>query len=189
MRHAIGMRAAVYTRTAVVLHWLVGLALVGEFGFGLALREVARGSPSRGPLVNLHKSIGIALGIAILARLAWRATHRPPALPPTVARWQAAAARANHAVMYACMVVIPLSGYVASNFSKYGVKVLGRVVFAPWGPDRPEVYAFFNGLHDWAAWLLAGLVAVHVLAALEHAWIARDGPFARLTLRRRAPLA
>lgn len=175
-----------YTRTAVVLHWVIGIALIGEIAFGLWLREIPRGTAARGPLTNLHKSIGIVLGLAILARLAWRVAHRPPPLPSAVPPWQSRAAGLNHIAMYACMVVIPLAGYLASNFSKFGVKFITTMVLPPWGPDRPDLYAFFNQLHDVAAYVLTALVVVHVLATLKHAWVDRDEPFARLTLRRQS---
>lgn len=172
-----------YTRTAVVLHWLIGIALIGEIAFGFLLREIPRGTPERGPWVNLHKSTGIVLGILILARIAWRFAHRPPALPATFSPWESAAARFNHAAMYTCMVTIPVAGYLASNFSKYGVKFFSTVVLPPWGPELPRVYALLNGIHDVAAYVLTVLIALHVLAALKHALIDRDRPFSRLTLR------
>ncbi len=184
VRRGLASPHAVYTRTTVVLHWVIGVALLAEAVFGFYLRELARGSPLRGPAVNLHKSIGIVLGIAIVARLAWRWTHRPPPLPPGIPRWQATAARANHAAMYACMVVIPLAGYAASNFSKYGVRFFGTWTLPPWGPDAPSIYNALNTLHDVAAYALIVLVTVHVAATLKHAWIDRDRPFSRLTLRR-----
>lgn len=172
-----------YDRVAVLLHWIIGIALIGETVFGFLLREVARGTPARGPLTNYHKTIGIVLGLAILARIAWRLAHRPPPLAPSVPRWQSTAARATHVAMYACMLVTPLAGYAASNFSKFGVKLFGTMVLPPWGPDRPDLYAAFNTVHNVAAYLLTALVVVHVLATLKHAWIDRDHPFARLTLR------
>ncbi|MEO8936448.1 MAG: cytochrome b [Burkholderiaceae bacterium] len=173
----------VYTRTAVILHWLIGIAILAEVGFGLYLREIARGSPERGPAVNLHKSIGLVIGLAILVRLVWRFTHSPPPLPSDIPRWQSVAARANHTAMYLCMIVIPFSGYAASNFSKHGINLFNRWVLPPWGSDAPQVYTVLNTLHDVVAYVLLGLVVVHVVATLKHAWIDRDRPFARLSLR------
>ena len=172
-----------YTRTAVVLHWLIGIALMVEIAFGFLLREIPRGTPARGVWVNQHKSLGIVLGILILARIAWRFAHRPPALPAATPPWQSAAARVNHAAMYVCMLAIPLAGYLASNFSKHGVKFFSAVVVPPWGPDLPWLYTLLNGAHNVAAYVLTGLIVVHVLAALKHALIDHDHPFSRMALR------
>jgi cytochrome b561 len=169
-----------YGRTASALHWLIGLLLLGQIVFGFLLDELApRGTPARAAVVNLHKSCGIVLGVLIVLRLAWRWRHRPPTWPATMPAWQRRAARAGHAALYVCMLVLPASGYIASNFSKHGVKFFGHAL-APWGPELPAVYDAFNLLHVATAWLFAALVAGHVLVALKHAMIDRDTVFARI---------
>src|SRR5438046_2861493 len=77
---------------------------------------------------------------------AGRHAHRPPRWPDALPQWQRRAAELAHRALYVCMVVMPLSGYVASNFSKHGVKFFGTTL-APWGADLPQVYGFFNGVH------------------------------------------
>ncbi|MGZ5249092.1 MAG: cytochrome b [Caldimonas sp.] len=169
-----------YGRVAVALHWLIGVALLGQIAFGFLLDELApRATPARTAVINLHKSVGIVLGLAIVARLAWRLGHRPPAWPRALPDWQRRAATVVHRALYACMVVMPLSGYVGSNFSKHGVRFFG-VSLPAWGPDLPGVYSFFNGLHVAAAWLFALLIAGHIAAALKHALVERDGIMARI---------
>ena len=169
-----------YDRVACVLHWLIGVALLGQIAFGFLLDDIApRGTPSRGDVINLHKSFGIVLGLAVVLRLAWRLAHRPPRWPSAMPGWQRRAAHLGHGALYACMALMPASGYVASNFSKHGVKFFGRPV-APWGPDLPKVYDALNGLHVVTAWVFAALIAGHVLAALQHAWVDRDGMFRRI---------
>ncbi len=169
-----------YDRVAAALHWVIGLALLAQIAFGFLLDDIApRGTPSRATVINLHKSFGIVLGAAIVLRLAWRLAHRPPRWPAEMPAWQRRAARIGHGALYACMVVLPASGYLASNFSKHGVRFFGRPV-APWGPDIPGVYDALNGLHVVTAWLFAALIAGHVLAALQHAWVDRDGIFDRI---------
>ena len=169
-----------YDRVAAALHWLIGVALLAQIAFGFLLDEIApRGTPSRAAVINLHKSFGIVLGLAVVLRLGWRLAHRPPRWPAAMPGWQRRAARAGHGALYACMIVLPLSGYVGSNFSKHGVKFFGRPV-APRGPDLPGVYDALNGVHVVTAWLFAALIAGHVFAALSHAWVARDGMFRRI---------
>src|SRR5438067_913514 len=54
-----------YTSTAIALHWLIALLLLGQFVFGLTLEDIPRGTPERGIYVNLHKSTGILIALLI----------------------------------------------------------------------------------------------------------------------------
>jgi cytochrome b561 len=169
-----------YGRFASALHWLIGVALLAEIVFGFLLDDIApRGTPARAAVINLHKSIGVLLGLLVVLRLAWRWRHAPPPWPEWMPLWQRSAARLLHAAMYVCMLALPLSGYVASNLSKNGIKVLGYWL-RPWGPDLPAAYAALTRLHDVTAWLFAALVAGHVAVALKHALIDHDAVFARV---------
>ena len=64
------MQSTHYGRVAIALHWLIGLALLGQIGFGFMLDNIApRGTPARAATINLHKSFGIVLGLLIVLRL------------------------------------------------------------------------------------------------------------------------
>jgi cytochrome b561 len=175
-----------YDRVAIALHWLIGAALLGQIAFGFALDEIApRNTPARSAVINLHKSIGIVLGLLIAARLLWRLAHHPPPWPSGLASWQRRAAVVTHRMLYACMLVMPLSGYVGSNFSRHGLKFFGTP-WAPWGPDLPAVYAFFSTLHIATAFVFTALIALHIAAALRHALVERDDVMQRMWPRRPA---
>ena len=168
-----------YHRTARVLHWLIALLLLGQLIFGWVLEDIPRNTPARGYFVNLHKSTGILIGLLILARIVWRLRHGAPALPAWVPLWQQKLAAASHHALYLLMAVVPLAGYLASNFSKYGVKFFNTVVLPPWGSDDKQIYTLLNQTHQVAALLLALVIALHVAAALLHA-VRRDGIFSRM---------
>lgn len=169
-----------YTKVAVALHWILALGILLQIGLGLFLNEVPRGSPERSAWVNFHKSTGISLAALILVRLAWRIRHQPPPLPGAMPAWERIAARANHALLYVCMLGMPLTGYVASNFSKFGIKFFGLVMLPPWGLDDKRVYAAFNAAHKVLALVFVALIVLHVAAALKHALVERDGILRRM---------
>jgi cytochrome b561 len=169
-----------YTRTAIALHWLLGLALLAQISFGFLLDEIApRNTPARAGVINLHKSCGMVLGVLIALRLVWRFRHAPPPWPASMLHNERRAAHWVHGLLYTCMLLMPLSGYVASNFSKYGVVFFGMHL-EPWGFESRQVYAFFNTIHVSTAFVFTALIAGHVLAALKHAWVDRDGIFSRI---------
>lgn len=171
-----------YDAVARWLHALIGLALLAQLVFGVMLNDIApRGTPARAGVINLHKSLGLVLGGLIVLRLAWRLGHRPPAWPERFDDAQRRAARWGHRLLYGVMLALPAAGYVASNFSKHGVKFFGTPL-PPWGPDIPWLYQAFGTAHRVLAWMLMLLVVGHVAMAIRHA----RGPAPGL-LRRIAP--
>jgi len=168
-----------YSKVSVVLHWALVVLLLGQIGFGWFLGDVPRGTPARTVYVNLHKSTGLLIGVVILLRLYWRMTHPAPALPLSMPAWERRAAGWSHVLLYICMIVMPASGYVASNFSKYGVNLFNSLKLAPWGPENAAVYAVFNKTHLVTSWFFVTLIALHVLSALRHL-AAKDGVFNRM---------
>jgi cytochrome b561 len=172
--------SARYTGTAVALHWLVAALVFGQLALGWWMVDLPKSPPGlRAGWFNFHKSIGLTIGLLMLARLWWRARHRPPALPESLPRWQVLAARANHALLYACLLLMPLSGYLGSVFSGYPIKYFG-IVLPQWGWASPALKELFSALHFATVCVLMALIALHVAAALKHLLINRDGVFARM---------
>ena len=94
--------------------------------------------------------------------------------------WQQGAALWGHRALYACMIVMPTAGYVASNFSKHGVRFFG-IALRPWGPDLPVVYAFLSSVHVLTTWLFCVLITGHTLIALKHSFIDHDDMLSRIS--------
>lgn len=169
-----------YGAVAILLHWLLAPVLLAQLALGWWMLGLPK-SPTglRAGWFNWHKSIGLAIAGLVLARLAWRLTHRvavPHFLPP----WQQSAARVNHALLYLLMLLVPLSGYLGSAFSGYPVKAFGTLLPA-WAPAWPAAKAFLSAMHLACIWLFMALVLLHVAAALWH-WTRRDALVARLGL-------
>jgi len=171
-----------YTRTARALHWLLAILLLEQLVFGWWLGEVPRNTPDRGYYINLHKSIGLLIGLVILLRVGWRLGHAAPALPAFLPNWKKRLSLLSHCGMYLCMLIMPVSGYVASNFSKHGVKFFNSWLLMPWGSDDKQLYAVFNQTHKVTAVILLLLITLHILAALQHG-LRRDGIIHRMWLR------
>jgi len=170
-----------YSAVAIVLHWAIAALLFGQIAFGWFLETIPRGVPARGFYVNLHKSTGLTLALLIVIRVVWRIAHWAPELPSFLPSWERRAAKWSHLLLYACMLGMPLSGYIASNFSKYGVKFFNRILLPPWGANDPRIYAIFNTTHVVLSYIFVTLIVLHILAAVRHL-IRRDGVFARMQL-------
>lgn len=185
-REAEVSAAGRYTLTAIALHWIVAGIVLFQIGYGWYLDGVPRGTLERAIVVNLHKSIGVTAGLLVCVLLWWRTGHPAPAFPGSMPKWEARLAKWGHAGLYACMVLVPLSGYLASNFSRYGVKYFGLVTLAPWGADNKSLYALLNGAHVVTSYVFVALIAAHVLAVLKHALVDRDATLQRMLPRVRS---
>jgi len=172
-----------YTRTAVLLHWLLAVLLIGEFAFGVWMHELPF-SPARVKYFNWHKSVGVVILLLTLLRLVWRFTHRPPPLSAAtqaaMPAWQKAAHHGVLAAMYLLALGIPLAGWAYSSASGFPIVLFGTV---PW-PDLmaadKEIAPLFKAAHKLLAIGLALAVLAHIGAALKHHFIDRDGLMNRM---------
>lgn len=169
-----------YTKPAIAFHWLISVLVLGMIGLGWYMGDIPKGTPDRTFFFNLHKSIGVTVAILVLLRLWWRAKNPPPPLPAFMPAWQVQTSKISHALLYLCLVLMPLSGFSASQFTKYGVTYFGLFKIPPMGWENREIYSLLQGVHGVTATLLVVLVAVHILAALKHLLINRDGVFQRM---------
>ena len=168
-----------YTRTAIVLHWLIAIVVLGMIGWGWWMQQIPK--IPVGPRVdayNLHKSVGLSVLLLMLLRVAWRATNPPPGLPP-MPRWQAGAARCVHLLLYLCLLVQPLSGYLGSAYSGYPVKFFGLTLPA-WVPKDAALKDSMSLIHLANSWVLVTAVLLHLAGSAKHALIDRDGSFRRM---------
>jgi cytochrome b561 len=174
-----------YTRTAVVLHWLIAILVIVQFAWGWWMQEIPK--QPVGPRVeafNMHKSVGLTILALMLARILWRTGHRPPSLPP-MPEWQAWTARLTHAVLYAALVIQPLSGYLGSEFSGYPVRFFG-LTLPSWAGKNVALKDFLSVVHLATSWAIAAAVTLHVAGALKHALVDRDGLLARMGIGKAA---
>lgn len=172
-----------YHRISVALHWLVGLAILAQLSLGFWMEGVPKSPPGvRAGWFNLHKSTGMLIAVFILFRVIWRLTHRPPEWSGLLMPWQRALANLNHRLLYLCMMVMPLSGFLGSTFTPYPIKFFGMTLPRFWGP-WPEMKEIMAVIHFSTAFILASIVALHCLAALYHAF-KKDGVMSRMMFSR-----
>jgi cytochrome b561 len=168
-----------YTRTAVGLHWLVALALVGTFGVGLYMQDLPL-SPDKLRIYSWHKWAGVSIFLLVLVRLAWRFGHRPPALPASTPLWQQAVAEAIHRLLYVLMIAIPLSGWLMSSAKGFQTVYFGVLPLPDLLDKNKELGELLAGVHKVLNFSLLGLVLLHAGAALKHHFINRDEVLARM---------
>jgi cytochrome b561 len=169
-----------YDRVAISLHWLIAAGIVAQVALGWWMIDIPKlPAGVRVYWFNLHKSIGLTLAALIAIRIVWRLTHRPPALPAGLPRWQARVAAVSHVLMYVCMIVMPLAGYLGSIYSGYPIRYFGSTL-PGWGGKDDALKDFFSTVHYGTAWIFMSLIALHFAAAMKHLLLDRDTVFARM---------
>ena len=162
-----------YTGVAIALHWLMALMIAGNLAVGLTMARMPL-SPTRLLLYNGHKWTG-ALVLALAAlRLLWRLRHQPPMLPP-MAPWQHVAARLSHAALYLLFFAVPLLGWAYSSAAGFPLVLFGLLPLPDWVPVDRALAQALKPWHGRLAWLLGGLVLLHIAAAAKHQLVDRDG--------------
>ena len=167
-----------YPTTVALLHWVIAAAVIFLVVLGWWMQEIPKQPPGlRADAYNLHKSIGLAALLLMFARLGWRVTHRAPELPP-LPLWQARTARLVHVLLYVCLFIQPLSGYLGSAFSGYPVKLFGFVLPA-WAPKSDPLKDAMSVVHLVNSCVLVTALVLHIAGALKHV-LDRDGLFRRM---------
>jgi cytochrome b561 len=176
-----------YSAVAVVLHWVLALALIGIFIVGVYMSDLPL-SPQRIKLYNWHKWAGITVLTLSLLRLLWRLVVRPPDLPGAVLAvmpaWQRVAHHGTHVLLYGLFFAVPLIGWAYSSAAGHPVVLFGMWPLPDWVPKDKALADAIKPWHGAAAFALAMLVVLHVLAALKHQFIDRDGLMDRMRLGR-----
>ena len=172
-----------YTMIARLLHWAIALLVVSQFTLGWWMQSIPKAPPgARADAFNLHKSTGLVILALMALRILWRARTAPPPWP-AMPSWKAALAKANHALLYAILVALPLSGYLGSAFSGYPIKFFG-LTLPRWGAALPAAKDLMSGVHLAATWLLAAALALHLAGAIHQAMATGGSLLGRMGWRR-----
>jgi cytochrome b561 len=171
-----------YSATAKVLHWLAALCVALAWPLGTFIDDFSKGIQPAA--IFSHISLGLTVLALALVRLGWRIGHPPPEfLPSGFGPWAERAAILVQWLLYALMLVLPISGIVLQFTRDQPMPLfgLGEIV-SPWARDR-ALSRSVHEVHELLADSLLTLATLHALAALIHHYILGD-----MTLRRMMPV-
>jgi cytochrome b561 len=172
--------SARYSRGAIAFHWIIAILIL--MNFAIAWRAEDLPKPEAMAVMGYHKAWGITILVLTLGRIAWRLGHKPPPLVETLKSWEAAVAKVTHFLFYALTLAVPLAGWgMHSAASGKPVSIFGlfSVPPLPVTNDRPTA-GLFHDLHETFAAVMLLLAVLHILAALKHHFVDRDGTMRRI---------
>ena len=178
-----------YTKTAMVLHWLVAALITINVALILLVDYYPEGWVR--PAVDMHKSIGITVLGLVLLRILWRIANPPPPLPDAYPQWEKKTSHVAHIVLYALILALPLSGWMHDSAWKAAAQFPMQLFYlVPWPrisfianmepAAKEQFHAIFGAVHVWLGYILYALFALHVGAALKHQWIDKKPEMERM---------
>ena len=179
MKVPLGNTQRTYGLIAQALHWLVAVGIAVQFVWAWRIDET-ESIRAQFTLVNQHKSIGMTVLALVVVRLCWRAFNRPPPFPSSMSAWERFTASTAHWLLYALILLMPVSGWIYTSAAGFGPEFFGLVDIPALVGQNERLEKVFGAVHEWLAVGIATLVSIHVLAALRHQFVLKDGLLRRM---------
>lgn len=173
-----------YSKRMVIAHWLTLALLVAAWFLGDCLDEARHAvAPEEGATIAgyiLHAVVGGMVLLLTITRLMFRKQDGvPPAMGDTPMDKMA---KGIHHLLYTVLFLLPVSGILTVLNSDVSKAILsGDAALLP----KKFTGVFAHEVHEVLVSVLIVLVVVHVLGAIKHQFIMKDGLMERMSLRRK----
>jgi cytochrome b561 len=169
------------------LHWATVALITGMFASAWLL--LASDREHAAMLLTIHRSVGVVTWSVAIVRLGWRISYAYlPPFPASMPTIQQRLAKASEYGLYALLLFQPLTGLAQSlTRGRHFMLFTWRVPSVMAG-DKP-LTALFHQIHSLSAWVLLGLIGLHILAALFHRFVLRDEVLQSMQPWRTSPAA
>jgi cytochrome b561 len=172
-----------YHPLLVALHWLLAVLIIAALIVGFfALAATPNSDPAKIAVLRLHMAGGmLILALMIIRFIVRMLSSRPPDATtgyPLLDR----IAPLTHYGFYLLVLLMAGTGFATGILAG-----LPEIVFAGSGAPLPPTFTIYPTwvVHGYIAMLLVAFIALHVLAALYHQFVRRDGLFRRMFFGRR----
>ncbi|MDG1707372.1 MAG: cytochrome b [Emcibacteraceae bacterium] len=167
-----------YGSFSKLLHWGVGLSVIGLFALGYWMRTLDYYSAWYQKAPHYHESVGLLLILFVPVMLLWRLGNKNPNddyLKPI----EKFAAGLMKKALYLMMFAILVTGYLISSAGDTSIKLFNWFE-VPAIITVNDSKVFIGNLHQYFAYCIMGLVALHAFAALKHHFIDKDSTLKKM---------
>lgn len=177
-----------YTLLQRLIHWAVAVIAIFLLAVGLTLGLLGFdgvkntfGMEVTNLLYKYHKTFGvILLGLMTLRLIVKRLQGRPDYQPP-LPRFNRVASAAVHGLLYVTLLAQPVLGWFATSAGGFPVEFFNTNLPGPLAKNK-ALYDTLIGYHRLLGRAILVLIAIHVGAALMHAFVLRDTVMRRMSL-------
>jgi len=142
-----------------ILHWLMATIIIAMLTLGFLMDSRF--------LYDIHKSFGVTILILFFVRIAARNLTRIPPLPEQIAKRERILAKLGHYSLYALFLLMPISGWLMSNWAGHPVKLFGLDLFNLVEENKSLGKLAYKA-HETFAYALIIITSLHVLGFLKH---------------------
>ena len=189
-----------YGLIAILLHWIIAVGFLGSYVSVYYRHWFSEGKFSMTELnsntvaLYLHLSFGITVSAFILLRVIWRLMNRTPDDVPGGSKLEHRAAHSMHRILYAFMIIMPITGYMGTKLDtryfllfdipKFNDTWLYSLLVEQWlQTDWKTFESVMDAIHkNSGAFILWVLIAIHAGAAVHHHVVRKN-----TVLKRMAP--
>ncbi|QHD65509.1 cytochrome b [Neorickettsia findlayensis] len=166
-----------YNLSLRILHWVLAFAIVGALISGFVMTSYLV-PPLKFVVYGKHKAIGMTIGALMLIRLVIRMFFGAP--KSQFSRLETILLHVVHSLLYVLTIGAAFSGYLMSCSGGKAVSWFGIFEFPLLFPQNPDIAKTAHDAHQVIIYLLACLIALHILATLKHLIIDRENIFRRI---------
>ena len=170
-------------RKLVILHWITVLCLCVAATL-ILIRDQVDERALRQWLLEGHRHFGLFVLFLFFVRVILRIRLGKLPSADNSSRLVHVLAGLTHIALYALLLALPVLGWALSNAQDKPVHLFGATLPALVSADE-DLADTLQTWHVNAAWLLLGLVSLHIGAALWHHFVMRDGVLRTMLPRRR----
>ena len=183
-----------YGTVAKWFHWLTALLFLLAY-CAVYYRQwfTEDKTPENWTALQLHLSIGVTIAVIVILRIIWRCMNQNPD-PAPGSRLEHLAAHIGHYLLYAVMIVMPITGYIGTGvntefFFLFDIpKFESTALFQSLVSDglgmtfkefeKPIDFFHKDIMGKWLVWIL---ILGHASAAMYHHFVKEDRTLAKMT--------
>ncbi len=171
-----------YSKRMVIIHWLTLLLLIVAWYLGDALIDARIEKDATLIGYFAHALMGGAILLLTILRMTFRGVDGTP--PPVGNSVMDIMARGVHHGLYVLLILLSITGFMTLLTSTVGMAlVTNAAILLPAEYTGPSVIP--HTVHEILVTVMMVVVLVHILGAIKHQFIMKDGLMKRMSLRRK----
>ncbi len=169
-----------YGHISKALHWSLAVLIFGLLAMGFLMDDLEPDS-LKYKVYGIHKSFGVLVLMLVAVRIVWHGFNHPPVSLSTYKPVEKLLAKIVKIALYLAMIALPVSGVVMSLAGGHDISFFGLFELAGLEEKNKPLSGLGSEIHEVGAFVILGLLFLHVAGSFKHHFIAKDETLQRIT--------